>query len=269
MRMKKSAGAFLCCLAACLLGTSGCSSASRPAENASVVVAVAADLQFAFEEILLDLHRVHPEIEIRPTFGSSASLFAQISNRAPFDMFLAADVDFLHRLAQDGLVDKPSIFVYGQSRLAVWVKRDSELPIGTEGMKVLLLPQVNKIAIANPVHSPYGRAARELLERLSMWPEVESKIVLAENVVQTTQLVENGSADVGIIAMTLALAPPFRATGQFARIPDDVAPVLMQGGGIMTRAKDKVACQKLKEYLLSPRGREILSEYGLLPPREN
>jgi molybdate transport system substrate-binding protein len=234
----------------------------------TVVIAVAADLQYAFEEIMLDFHRVHPDVVVRPAYGSSGSLFSQISNHAPFDMFLAADVDYVRRLADADILDRNSIFMHGQSQLVVWIRQDSPLPIEQEGINVVLDPRVRKLTIADPKHSPYGHAAKQSLQTLELYEQVASKLVLGENVAQSAHFVESGAADVGIIAKTLALSPPLRAVGKFAEVPKDAFRTMMQGGGIITRAKDPAACKILRNYILSPRGKTILSEYGLLPPKE-
>ncbi len=250
------------------LTLAGCAKSPAPPPDPTIAVAVASDLQFAFEEILLDFHRVHPEIVVRPTFGSSGSLYNQILNRAPFDMYLAGDVNYVKRLAEAGFADPASIFVHGKSQLVVFVRQSSTLPIDQDGVRVVLDPSVEKVAIANPKNSPYGRAAKEVLETLKVFETVERKMVYAENVAQAAQMVENGSAQVGIVAMTLALAPPLRAIGKFVKVADDIVPTMFQGGGILTRTGDRATCEKLRDYLLSARGRAILSEYGLLPPEE-
>ncbi|MBY0585600.1 molybdate ABC transporter substrate-binding protein [bacterium] len=262
--------ALKCLLFAGIFSLGGCMSApTGPVAPPTVVVAVAADLQYAFEEMMLDFHRVHPDVVVRPTFGSSGTLFSQISNNAPFDVFLAADVEYVKRLADMELIDRTSLFVYGESQLVIWVREDSSLPIDQEGIKVLLDPRVKKISIADPKHSPYGRAAQELLNTTKLADQVASKLVLGENAAQSAQLVENGSANVGIIAKSLALSPPLRAFGKFAEVPKNSFKTMIQGGGIMTNAKDRASCEKLLDYITSPRGRTILSEYGLRPPKED
>ena len=251
-----------------VLGLVSCASSPVPPVDPTIAVAVTSDLQFAFEEILLDFHRVHPEIVVRPTFGSSGSLYNQILNRAPFDMYLAGDVNYVKRLAEAEIADPESIFVHGKSQLVVFVRKTTSLPIEKEGVRVVLDPTVKKVAIANPKNSPYGRAAKEVLETVKVFETVESKMVYAENVAQAAQMVDNGSAQVGIIAMTLALAPPLRASGKFVKVAEDIVPTMFQGGGILTRTSDRATCEKLRDYLLSPRGRAILSDYGLLATEE-
>ncbi len=251
-----------------VFGLTSCVSSPTPPADPTIAVAVTSDLQFAFEEILLDFRRVHPKIVVRPTFGSSGSLYNQVLNRAPFDMFLAGDIDYLKRLAEASIADPKSIFVHGKSQLVVYVRQTTNLPIEQDGVLVVLDPSVEKLAIANPKNSPYGRAAKEVLENLKVFEKVQNKIVYAENVAQAAQFVENGGAQVGIIAMTLAMAPPLRASGKFVKVADDIVPTMFQGGGILTRTSDRATCEKLRDYLLSPRGLAILSEYGLLPPEE-
>jgi molybdate transport system substrate-binding protein len=241
----------LLCLAAC---------APHPPSQ-KITVAAAADLNFALPEIAGRFHTASPAVELQFAYGSSGNFFAQIGNGAPFDVFLSADVEYPRKLASAGIGAGNSIFTYGVGRLAVWVPAASPLDPAT----ALRDASVKHLAIANPQHAPYGRAAREALRTLGLYQAVEPKLVLGENVAQTLQFVESGAADAGIVALSLALAPPVRARGRYWEIPLDAYPRLEQGGIIL---RDSPPARDFRAFLLSGAGRRILRKYGFLVPGE-
>jgi molybdate transport system substrate-binding protein len=143
----------------------------------------------------------------------------------------------------------------------VWVPAGSPLDPAT----ALRDPSLKHLAIANPQHAPYGRAAQAALRSLGLYASVQPKLVLGENIAQTLQFVESGAADAGIVAMSLALAPPVRARGRYWEIPPDAYPRMEQGGIIL---KDSGAARDFRGFLLSADGRRILRQYGFLVPGE-
>jgi molybdate transport system substrate-binding protein len=146
-------------------------------------------------------------------------------------------------------------------RLVVWVPAGSSLDPAT----ALRDPGVKHVAIANPQHAPYGRAAQAALRSLGLYESVEPKLVLGENIAQTLQFVESGAADVGIVALSLALAPSVSARGRYWEIPLDSYPRIEQGGIIL---KDSTAARDFRAFLLSTDGRRILKQYGFFVPGE-
>jgi molybdate transport system substrate-binding protein len=226
-----------------------------------VTIAAAADLNFALPEIARQFHAAHPVIELDVAYGSSGNFFAQIGNRAPFDVFLSADVEYPRRLAAAGIGAGNSLFTYAVGRLVVWVPAASRFDPAT----ALRDPDVKHVAIANPQHAPYGRAAQAALRTLGLYQSVEPKLVLGENIAQTLQFVESGAADAGIVALSLALAPPVRARGRYWEIPLDAYPRLEQGGILL---KDSNAARDFRVFLLSADGRRILKQYGFFVPGE-
>jgi molybdate transport system substrate-binding protein len=252
-----------------LLGMIGCSGAHKNSQTeprAVVSVAAAADLKFALDDILSAFHQDHPDIQVRVTYGSSGNFFAQLNNHAPFDLFFSADRDYPQRLIEQGLAAPGSLFVYAVGHLVVWVPRESTLNVEELGMQVLLDPSVRKIAIANPKHAPYGRAAEAALKAAGLYAKVQERLVYGENVTQTATWVQNGSADVGIIALSLALAPPLRVSGRYWEIPVDAYPRMEQGGVILSWAKDPPAAKSLRDFVLAEQGRTILRRYGFFLP---
>jgi molybdate transport system substrate-binding protein len=166
-----------------------------------VRVAAASDLKFALDEMLEAFHAHHSDIHAQVTYGSSGNFFAQLSNRAPFDLFLSADVEYPRKLIEQGLAPKDTEFLYGVGRIVVWVPRPSPLDLERLGMQALLDPSVRKIAIANPKHAPYGRAAEAAMKTLGVYDKAQERLVFGENIAQTAQFVQSGAADLGIMGL--------------------------------------------------------------------
>ena len=228
-----------------------------------VRVAAAADLRFALDEILAAA--AVPGVSPVVTYGSSGSFFAQIENGAPFDLYLSADAEYPRRLAEKGLADG-EVFLYAVGRIALWVPNGSKLDVAALGVRALLDPSVRKVAIANPRHAPYGRAAEAALKSLGVWEAVSGKVVLGENVAQAAQFVESGAADAGIVALSLARSPRMRSAGRHVELPLASYPRMDQGGVVLRGARDPGAARALRDALLGPRGREVLREYGFFLP---
>jgi molybdate transport system substrate-binding protein len=239
-----------------------------PPARGEVRVAAAADLKFALEDVVKAFRARRPDIDVKVTYGSSGNFFAQLSNRAPFDLYLSADVDYPRKLAQQGLADKQSEFVYAVGHLVVWVPKSSPLAVEKLGAAALRDPSVKKIAIANPRHAPYGRAAEAALKSLGVYDQVKDKLVLGDNVAQTAQFVQSGAADIGIIALSLALAPELREQGRYWEVPLDAHPRLEQGGVILSWAQDRQAAETFRGFLLGDEGKAVLKRYGFFLPGE-
>jgi molybdate transport system substrate-binding protein len=242
-----------------LLALIGVACAPHPSAQ-KLTVAAAADLNFALPEIVRQFRPVAPAVDVQIAYGSSGNFYAQIGNGAPFDVFLSADVAYPRQLAANGL-GANSVFAYAVGRLVVWVPAASALDPAT----ALRDPSVKHIAIANPQHAPYGRAAQAALRTLGLYQTVEPKLVLGENIAQTLQFVESGAADAGIVAMSLAVAPAARARGRYWEIPLDAYPRMEQGGIVL---KDSPAARDFRAFLLSAAGRRILKQYGFFVPGE-
>lgn len=241
---------------------------STPVDAATVSVAAAADLKFAFDEIVRTFEEEHPGIRVQVTYGSSGNFYAQLTNKAPFDIYFSADMSYPRRLVEQGLADQQSEFLYAVGQIVVWVPNDS--PIGVEqlGIQSVLDPAARRVAIANPQHAPYGRAAEAALKSLGVYEQVRDRLVLGENIAQTTQFVESGAADVGLIALSLAMAPALRDKGKYWLVPLDTYPTMEQGSVILNWAKDRQATDLFRSFVAGPRGREILKRYGFILPGE-
>jgi len=259
----------LALLAACLAGTFGCRGEQAPAAaEREVHVAAAADLKFAFDDLASEFQGKNPGIKVSATYGSSGNFYAQLSNKAPFDLFLSADIDYPRKLIDSGLALKDSLFVYAVGRIVVWVPNGSRLDVNKLRIKAVADPSVKKLAIANPKHAPYGRAAEAALKRSGVYDAVKDRLVLGENIAQTAQFVESGSADVGIIALSLALAPTMRDKGHYWTVQLDAYPQMEQSGVIMAWAKDTQAARALRDFMTGKEGQVILKRYGFMLPGE-
>jgi molybdate transport system substrate-binding protein len=233
-----------------------------------VVVAAAADLKFALDEILEAFRGRHPDIQVRVTYGSSGNFFAQLSNRAPFDIYFSADVDYPRQLVEQGLAATDTEFLYAVGRIVVWAPRRAMVDLKGLGIQALLVPSVRTVAIANPQHAPYGRAAVAAMKTLGVYEQVQDRLVYGENIAQTAQFIHTGAADIGIIALALALAPVLRDEGRYWEIPLDAYPRMEQGGVILPWAQDLEAAQALRTFVLGPEGKAILRAYGFFLPGE-
>jgi len=248
---------WLVCAVLVLLG--GCGS---PEARQRVSVAAAADLQFALAEIVEAFSGQHPEIDVQLTYGSSGNFFAQLTNRAPFDLYLSADIEYPRRLVAEG--HAASEFRYAEGLIVIWVRNDSPLNVEALQERVLLEPSVRRIAIANPQHAPYGHAAMAALDTWGLREQVADRLVIGESIAQAAQFVESGAADVGIIALSLATAPAMRDEGRYWQVPLDAHPPIKQGGVVLRWAQSPAAAEALAEFLTSDAGRAILERYGFI-----
>jgi len=232
-----------------------------------LTVAAAADLSAALPEIAAK-YRSQTEQEIKLTFGASGNLSTQIHNGAPFDIFFSADQEYPNQLIAGGLADKNTLYRYAVGRLVLWVPNDSPLDLQKLGMKALLEPYVKKIAIANPQHAPYGRAAEAALRHYQIYDQASSRLVLGESVSQAAQFVESGNAQAGLIALSHALAPGMKAKGRYWTVPLDAYPTLNQAAVVLSGSKQQEAARKFLEFVRSPAVASLLQDYGFGLPTE-
>jgi molybdate transport system substrate-binding protein len=232
-----------------------------------IIVAAAADLKFALDEIIQKFEKEHPDAKVSVTYGSSGNLSSQIDNGAPFDLFLSADIEFPKRLIERKKAAVDSLFPYAVGQVVVWVPKDSPIDVQKLGMRALLDPAVHKIAIANPEHAPYGRAAAAAMKKLGVYDQVADKLVLGENIAQTAQFVESHAADIGLLALSLAVSPKMKAEGRYWEVPLDAYPRLDQGGVILSATKQPELAGQFREMIVGPQGRETLQHYGFIMPK--
>lgn len=243
-----------------MFGANGVAAQSNPP-----VVAAASDLKFALTDIAARFE-ADTRRKVTLNFGSSGNFARQIQQGAPFEMFLSADEGFVFRLADAGLTrDRGSLYAIG--RIVLFVPKGSKLALDPE-LKGLRAGwnNVRKFAIANPEHAPYGRAAQQALQSLALWDMVQQKIVLGENIAQTGQFVTTGSAEAGIIALSLALAPEVAKDGEYVLLPATLHEPLRQRMVLTKQAGETTAM--FYAYLQEPPAREILKRFGFVLPGE-
>ena len=252
-------------LVATLLLLTGCGGARAGGDDGVTVrVAAASSLKPALDEVAAAVTDAHPELDVEVVYGSSGAFVAQIVNGAPYDLYLAADLEHPQRLVEEGLAESEELFTYGVGRLVVWTPEGSPVdPAG--GVAVLADPRVRTVAIANPQHAPYGVAAVAAMEEAGVHDAVEPKLVLGENVGQAGEFVRSGNADAGIVAMSVVLADAFRDVGRWTEVPPGTFPPLEQGGVVLPDADDADAARAVRDTLLGPAGRRVLERYGFDP----
>ncbi len=228
-----------------------------------ITVAAAADLNDALREIA-NRFEAQTGSSVKLIFGSSGNFFEGIQNGAPYDLFFSADKEYPTKLQAAGLTEPGTLYEYAVGRIVLWVPDTSGLDLH-RGLSVLNDFSVKKVAIANPKHAPYGRAAVAALQSAKLYDAVSPKFVLGENISQTAQFVETGNADAGIVALSLALSPAMK-TGRYYVIPTDSYPPLAQAAVVLKSVKDKATARQFLDYVRSSTGSEILTRYGFTRP---
>lgn len=236
---------------------------SRAPRQTEVVVAAAADLRGAMDSVVALFSRQNPNITIKVVYGSSGNFFQQISNAAPFDLFFSADVDYPRQLQQQQKTIS-DVKLYGIGQLVLWSRT---LDPAREKMNTLLNGAVKKIAIANPAHAPYGKKAEETLHYYQLYDKIKDKLVIGENIAQTAQYAQSGAADIGIIALSLALSPAMQqAGGKYWLIPAASHQPLQQGYVLLPHAKGNPGAEKFAGFFGSPNTATILKKFGFGQP---
>jgi molybdate transport system substrate-binding protein len=226
-------------------------------------IAAAADLQFALPDLAAQYEK-ESGIRLAITYGSSGNFFAQIQNGAPFDVFFSADIAYPQKLLEAGLAEPESLRTYAFGRIVLWLPPDSS--IDPAGLDSLLDPRLQKIAIANPDHAPYGRAAVAALQKAGLYDRLKSRFVYGENISQTAQFVQSGSAQAGILALSLALSPAMQK-GKRWEIPLDFYPPLEQAVIVLQSSPNKPAARAFLVFLQSEAARATLARYGFVMPK--
>jgi molybdate transport system substrate-binding protein len=230
-----------------------------------ITVAAAADLSAALPELVAAYTKNTGET-VKLSFGASGNLTNQIRNGAPFDIFFSADEQYPEQLISEGLASQDTLYRYAVGRLVLWVPNDSPLDLPTTGIEALLDPSVKKISIANPATAPYGRAAGATLRHYGVYDQVSSRLVVGENISQAAQFVESGNAQAGLVALSHALAPAMKNKGRYWLVPLDAYPTLNQAAVVLSKSNHKEADGKFLDFLRSPEGASLLSNYGFSLP---
>jgi molybdate transport system substrate-binding protein len=236
------------------------------ARAAELKIAAAADLTYAFKDVTARFEKQTGN-KTRLTYGSSGNFFSQIQNGAPFDLFFSADITFPQKLETAGLVEPGTTYEYAKGQIVIWVPNTSKLDLN-KGLAVLLDPGIRKIAIANPLHAPYGSAAVAAMQHEGIYDQVKSKFVMGENISQTAQFVQSGNADAGIVALSLALAPAMKTAGRFVPIPPTDYPPLIQAAVILKSSPNKELAKQFLTFLKEPGTIALMEQYGFAIPKD-
>ena len=229
-----------------------------------ITIAAASDLSFAFREIATEYEKASGN-QVRLTLGSSGNFYAQIQNGAPFDLYFSADINYPKKLEEAGLAVPGSLYPYAIGRIVMWVGNESHID-PSKGLEILREPTIKKIAIANPKHAPYGRAAVAAMEHAQVYDRVKDKLVLGENISQAAQFIESGAADIGIIALSLALAPPMQVAGHYWEIPAHMYPPIEQGAVILRGGKHQDIAKTFLSFVQDAEGQAMMKRYGFVAP---
>jgi molybdate transport system substrate-binding protein len=233
-----------------------------------ITVAAAADLQFAMQDIAARFQAESGKT-VKVIYGSSGNFFQQLQNGAPFDIFFSANLEYPKKLEAAGLADPESYYQYAKGKIVIWVPKNSNLDLSSSaslGLHALLNPSIKKIAIANPQHAPYGQAAVAALQKEHVYDKVRDKLVLGENISQTASFVISGSADVGIVALSLALSPNMKDKGHYSEIPADEYPPIEQACVSLSSSKNKESAKQFLSFIKKPEISELLRTYGFDVP---
>jgi molybdate transport system substrate-binding protein len=243
--------------------------ACTPARNGEVLVAAASDLAVAIREISSTFEK-NSGHTVRLTLGSSGNFHTQIANGAPYDVFLSADVAYIRELEKADLIEPGSATMYAIGRIVLWTPADSPIAL-EQGMKALLDSRARRIAIANPEHAPYGRAAVAAMMSAGVYEAARTRFVLGESISQTAQFVQSGAADIGVVALSLAIAEPMKSEGRYWEIPQESYPRIEQGAAILKQARKAghlAAAQAFLDAVRSAEGQAVLRRYGFAIPAD-
>jgi molybdate transport system substrate-binding protein len=243
------------------LSLNGCiqkNGSGQRAPSPEIIVAAAADLGPAFEELGKEFEQ-ETGIKVTFSFGSTGTLAKQIENGMPVDLFAAANIEYVDALESQGLILPETKTLYARGRITIWTRADSPLKI--ERLEDLAKPEIHRIAIANPEHAPYGKAAREALESVGAWKTIERKLVFGENVRQALQYAETGNADAAITALSLSV----QSAGRWVLVPEELHKPLAQGLAVIRSSEQQDAARRFGEFITSAKSRPTLRKYGFIP----
>ncbi|MBV8815998.1 MAG: molybdate ABC transporter substrate-binding protein [Verrucomicrobia bacterium] len=229
-----------------------------------VTIAAAADLKFAMDEIVSAFKSTNPGADVGVVYGSSGNFYTQLKQGAPYDLFFSADIAYPRDLVNSGLAAS-EVKPYAFGRIVLW---SASLDASRMTLESLTDPKITRIAIANPKHAPYGQRAEEALRSAGLWEKIEPKLVYGENIAQTAQFVQTGNAQVGIIALSLAVSPELASKGGYWLVPENLHQPLEQGYVITKRAENNALARRFADYIAGKDARAIMIKYGFVLPGE-
>jgi len=244
------------------------------AHAADLQIAAASDLQTVLPKIAAEFEKVTGN-KVTITFGASGTLFTQIKNGAPFDVFLSADLEYPQMLISEKLADPSFVARYANGNLVLWVKNGLAQQAKRAGIAILKSNLVQKIAMANPKHAPYGRAAQTFLERTGILASVQDKIVFGENISQAAQFATSGNVDAAFLSLSSTLSPQLmekgvvielNVKGIIADANSNSYIAVQQAGAVLQSSTNQKAATDFMVFLLGPNSRTILRANGFDVP---
>ena len=230
----------------------------QAANAAEATVAVAANFAEPMKAIAAVLEKTTGHT-IRVSLGPTGSLYTQIRNGAPFDVFLAADAERPEMLEKEGRTQPGTRFTYAIGKLVLWSSREGR--VDSQGA-VLRSADLGKVAIANPKTAPYGAAAVEAMEKMGLLAALRPRLVQGESIGQTFNFVKTGNADVGFVAMAQVLSGGRLKEGSMWVVPQDFYPPIRQDAVVLKRGENNAAAQALIRLLQSPNIKDLIRSYG-------
>jgi len=244
--------------------------ASPPNAIAAVqapVVAAASSLQYALPEIAAAFSRV-TGLSVKLAFGSSGNFTRQIVQGAPFEIFFSADEDYVRQLAERSLT-MGNGRVYALGRAVLYVPGNSRVkadPDMNDLAAAVADGRLRRLAVANPDHAPYGRAARVALTRKGLWNKLQGRLVFGENISQAAQFALSGSVEAGVIAQSLAISDRLARAGSYAVLSEKWYPPLRQKM-VLLRGAGQTA-RRFYAYVQTDPARAVFEHYGFASPKE-
>jgi len=236
--------------------------AGGPAQPITLTVSAASDLTDAFNEIGAAYEQA-TGVQVTFNFGATGQLAQQIDKGAPIDVFAAAAISYIDDLEAKGRIVPGTKVLLAQGRLTIWTRQDG--PLTVEKLEDLLDSRVRHVAIANPDHAPYGAAAKQALQAAGVWPQIQDKLVIGENVSQALQYAETGNVDVAIAPLSLSR----RGNGRWTLVPAEMHKPLNQALAVVAGTQYEKEARHFVEYVNGPEGRPIMHKYGFLLPGED
>ena len=230
-------------------------------------IAAASSLQAALEDISTQFRKATGK-SVRLAYGSSGNFYRQLNQGAPFQLFFSADENYAIRLVQtDKTLEEGQLYAVG--RLVLFISDHSSIALDEHGQGLqtaLASGQLQRFAIANPDHAPYGHAAKEALQSLGLWEQIKPKLVFGENVSQAAQFAVSGSTQGGIFAYSLARIASISNRGSYILLPADLHSPLRQRMVLLKNAGE--TAQQFYNYVQQPAARAILQRYGFTLPNK-
>ena len=238
---------------------------AAPLSAQTLRVAAAASLHGALDEVASTFEAAHAGVKVQISYGASGSLAAQIQQGAPFDLFLAADMDYPAKAAANGH-GRGEVFAYAKGRLTLWVRKDLSLDPAKLGLALLKDPRIVHIAIADPKLAPYGAASEAALRASGLWDPLQPKLVFGSNIAQAAQYLQTDAAEAGFIAASEAMHGDLAAKGLAWTVADTLHAPLIQGGVLLANSSSPEVSNAFAAYLRSDAGQAVFARYGFGKP---